>query len=627
MIQFNLEGYIAAGLIPIPISMPGKQPAGGFSHRAWNEKRPTPDEIRAVWAKYGHSANAVAILCGHGVEMLDVDIQADPKKDIDQRFYEVLLNEMPATLNKCVIERSISGGMHFWYKMPEGYEFPSSALALVGYTEAEQFELGPKYFDRKFGAILETRGRGGYGICAPTPGYDFMAGDFSQIQEITPEEHEQLWQIARSFNTYVEQQTYIPGELHNGANRPGEDYNNRISVSDFIAMLEQYGWKVLSTRGDNVYLNRPGAKHGKRTDAIVVQSKKLFVPYSTSIERFAAEKGYSPWRTYAMIAHNGDFKAAAKELSTRGFGEQKPEVFATKFVSENPVDIISKYASKRISLGNRPSISYTLHVVNKPSTPYSSPELFGVAFPGAIIAVVGKAKSRKTTVLTGIAASALGATVEPWMYQNGGRVLWIDTEQPEFYAWITHWRILVQNGGKSDNLFFYALEGLDPEEMRNAINELIVALQPTVVVIDGIADLMDSILKEDEAKRFVNKWLRPMTHICNSTIFPVLHLNKSDGQMSGWIGTQLSRKVDGTLQVDYVDDFSVDVSLREARGERFPAFRMFTEKGMHGILYKDIKPEYNYSIGFQNEKAIAAAAETQYELEEKISVEDDEIPF
>lgn len=624
MFQFDLEGFIGAGLLPMPLTMPDKAPAGGFSHATWNQRKPTPDEIREAWKTCGQYASGMGLLCGYGLEMLDVDLQADPEKNIDSRFYDILLQEIPNTLEKLVMERSLSGGIHFWYRLPEGYEFPSTKLARIPYTDNDTFILGPKYDGKKFGTILETRGRGGYGACAPTPGYELMVGDFLNLKTLTEDEHEALWQIARSFNTYVEPQTYIPNEVSNGASRPGEDYSNKISPQEFASMLESEGWRVIGTRGDNVYLNRPGAKHSKRTDAIIVQSKKLFVPYSTSLPLFESEKGYSAFRAYALIKHRGDFKAAAKELSEKGWGQQKESVAMNPAIPAN--EVLKKYDGSRIKLDSRPNLDFNLYVIKEPSTPYSPVDKYGVAFPGALIGMVGKSKSRKTTVLTATIASALsGETICGFNYQTDGNILWIDTEQPDFYAWLTCWRVLVQAGGQNPRLHFYSFFKLSKKEMKDAINELILALKPAIVVIDGIADLVGSINKEEDSFDFVTGWLRPLTFICNSTIFAVLHLNKSDGQMSGWIGTVLSKKADGTMQVDHVDDFSVDVSMREARADRFPAYRLYTEKGMHGILYKDKKPDYNYTIGYENEKNIQDAADQQYDLEEVI--DDNEIPF
>lgn len=623
--MLDIEKFIAAGLVPMPVDMPSKAPAGGFSQADWYKAKPTPDQIRAVWKRYGGSANGLALVCGHGVECLDVDLQADPAGNLDERFFEVLTEEGGEIMNKVLLEKAISGGYHLWYRMPDGIEYGSKKLARMPYTDDDRFVLGSKYADAQFGTLIETRGHGGYCICDPTPGYSLMTGDFAALQQLTEEEHALLWQIARGFNTYVEEQSYVKGETSAGSSKPGDDYNSRLSVQEFVRMLEGEGWKVISTRGNHVHLNRPGAKHAKKTDAVVVQDKKLFVPYSSSVPDFESEKGYSPFRTYAILKHRGDFRAAAKALSDQGWG-QRESVSVVLAPKEEKQDVLLKYSRFKVKLGERPNLDFNLFAVDRPSRPYSHPEFFGLAFPGAIIAVVGKAKSRKTTVLTSIIAAAVSGEERcGFSYQNSGPILWVDTEQPDFYAWITHWRILVQAGGRAENLHFYSFVEKSRDEMKEAINELVLAIRPAIIVIDGIADLIRSLNEETSAYDFVTGWLRPLTFICNSTIFPVLHLNKGDGQMSGWIGTILSKKSDGTLQVEQVDDFSVDVLMREARAERPPAWRLSTQKGMHGILFKDgdAKPEYDYTIGYESVQGIQSAAESQYELEQKVDTEFD----
>ena len=622
MIQFDLQSFIATGLIQMPVSMPSKAPAGGFSHQSWNAAKPTPVQIEAAWAKHGHAADGVALLCGYGLEMLDIDIQADPLGKIDVAFRNALVTECPDIYAKLVIESTLSGGTHYWYRVPTDYG--STKLAKIGYTDADRWALGDKYKDAKFGTIIETRGRGGYGVCAPTPGYKLMERELTSVKELTEEERDILWQIARSFSTYVEEQTYIKNEHNQGSSKPGEDFSGRISVQDFCSLFEAKGWRVISTRGQTVYLNRPGAKNSRKTDAVILQDKKLFVNYSASVSGFECEKGYSPFRCYAILDHSGDFKAAASVLKKEGYGEQ--EHYASAPVVAKPSEIIEKYAGLKFDLNARPNVDFNLFVVAKGATPYSPTEMYGLAFPGALIPVVGKQKSRKTTILTAIIASALsGNEVCGFLNKNKGPVLWIDTEQPDLYFWMTQWRICVQAGGHQADLHAYRLRKMNPEGRREAITELVAAIKPRTIVIDGVADIMRSVNDEESCKKIIDEWLMPLT-ANDTTVFPVLHLNKTDGQMSGWLGTQLGRKSDGTLQVDQVDDFSVDVGMRDARAERPPAWRLHTEKGMHGVLYKDTKPNYNYTLGYPQEEAIQQAANAPYQMS-RPGLDDEDVPF
>lgn len=602
--------------------MPSKAPAGGFSHLAWNAARPSVEEIVAAWERHGPQANGVALLCGHGVELLDIDIQADPYKQVDRVFRDTMLAEFPEIFAKMVSETSISGGTHYWYLV--GSNMPSTKLARLAYNDADRWALGDKYEKAEFGTIIETRGKGGYGICAPTNGYTITAGDITRLSLLTEEEREIVWQVARSFNTFVTQQSYIQNEQQAGSNRPGEDFSRKISVQDFCALFQEAGWKVVATRGDQVYLNRPGSKNSRKTDAVIVQSKKLFVNYSSSVPDFECEKGYSPYRAYALLRHRGDFRAAASALKKEGYGEQisyTPAPIGAQVADEN------KYEHLRFDLNNRPSVNFDLFAVSPPKTPYGSPEHYGIAFPGALIPVVGKQKSRKTTILTAIIASALkGQEVCGFLYNQSGPILWCDTEQPDLYFWMTQWRIVVQAEGMTDNLHAYRLRSLSTDERRKAIDYLVAKIKPSVIVIDGVADLIKSVNNEEECKAFTDEWLMPKAGN-GTTVFPVLHLNKSDGAMSGWLGTVLGRKSDGTLQVEQVDDFSVEVSMRDARAERPPAFRLYTDRGMFGILYKDTKPAYNFNLGYKDEPLIKEAAATPYQADFPAPRDDEDIPF
>ncbi len=621
MFNFDLESFIASRLYPIPISMPSKAPAGGFSQAGWYAKAPSADEIRAVWETYGSFANGIALVCGHGLELLDIDTNKDPVGRIADTFRDTLMAEFPEIFEKLVSETSISGGTHYWYRVSQ--DRPNTKLARIVYSESDKWALDT---DQKFGTVIETRGAGGYGIIAPTPGYVLKNSEFSMIKELTEDERNILWDIARSFNTYVQEVNYISNEAAVGQSKPGDDFNSKISVPDFAGMFEEAGWRVTSTRGDTIYLNRPGAKHLRRTDGIIVQSKKLFVSYSSSVSGFESERGYSPYRSLAILKYSGNFKAAAKALKDQGYGDQV--AYTPAVVTDEPNQILAKYSKYKFNIKARPAMEYNLFAVSSRSTPYSSPEMYGLAFKGALIPVVGKQKSRKTTVLTSVIAAALSEReVCGFIYKEERPILWLDTEQPEFYFWLTQWRICVQSGGVSDRLYSYMLRDMDTTARRKAIDELIAAIDPAIVVIDGVADLIKSVNNEDECKEFVDGWLMPIA-TQGRTVFAVLHLNKGDGQMSGWIGTVLGRKSDGTLQVEHVDDFSVDVMMRDGRGERPPAWRLCTEKGMHGILYKDKKPDYNYTIGYENETAIKEAADAPYQFDTySTSRNDEDIPF
>ena len=88
-------------------------------------------------------------------------------------------------------------------------------------------------------ALIETRGEGGYAIapsspveCHPDrlPDTHVAGPPLQDLQTITPEEHELLWTVARSFNRYVKDESVVtdprPYEASQGL-RPGDDFNQR----------------------------------------------------------------------------------------------------------------------------------------------------------------------------------------------------------------------------------------------------------------------------------------------------------------------------------------------------------------------------------------------------------------
>lgn len=622
--MIDINPFISSGLIPLPVSATKKAPAGGFSQAEWYRQNPDPAEIQSVWDKYGRGADGVALICGHGIELIDIDVKNDPARSIHERYFNAIAEENPDLFNSLVIARTQSGGAHIWLRLSEECDVrPSQALAEIEYSAADQFEM---MTDHSHGVVIETRGKGGYGLCPPSPGYDILKGDLFNIPTISRENRELLFDIARSFNTWVKPVSYIPGDTGGTptSDRPGDAFSESCSPQEMVNILEEAGWKFLSTRGNIIYLNRPGAPH-KHTSGIILADKRMFVNYSTSVAEFNPGAGYSFWRTYAITKHGGDFKAAARALSEKGYGKTESYVPRTSEPS-SPQEIKDKYAHLRFDINKKPKFNFDFFVDVPKKTPYGDEERYGVAFPGALIPVVGKQKSRKTTVLTGIAAAALtGTNTIRFIPSAPKKVLWCDTEQPEVYFWRTQWRIVVQAYGCIDGLHSYWLRSMSPKERMVAIKDLVALHKPDVLVIDGIADIFLSMNKEEVVLEVVDQWLMPIADQ-GITVFPVLHLNKGDNNMAGWIGTILGKKSDGTIQVEPDGDNVVIVKMRDARAEPFPAFMLRTDKGMYGIMYdpEQGKPAYDYSDAIDDWSNSPDLA-----LEEDIGADitDEDIPF
>lgn len=597
MLKIDLYPYYEQGLVPLPVNAEKKSPAGGFSQAEWYKTKPGWQEIKEVWQKHGSQATGAALICGWGYEVIDIDTKNDPGRSIGMKYLNLIESERPDLYERLVICGTPSGGAHIWYKYDDGCEVRGSkAIALVEYSDIDREFMGLSP-NAKTGVIIETRGSGGYALIHPSPGYLMLQGNVLNMPVLNADDREYLWDVALSFNRYVKPVEQFTRTPSGSSDKPGDDYNEK---ADVLSLLQQHGWTYLQDRGNIVYLNRPDAPH-KRTSGIYLKDKDLFVNYSTSVSDFNTGSGYSPWRVYAILEHGGDFSAAARALSDQGFGGQRKHVDYTTMPPENAPEGIEDLKQYETTLENKPSYTFDFHVVEPPdrSTPYGETKEYGVGFPGAIIGLLGKPKSRKTIASTAIIAAALtGGVVGRFKFDEPKSVLRIDTEQPDFYAWKTYWRVAVQAYGQIDRFWQYLLEDITPKQRREAITRLVAYYKPDILVIDGISDLLDSINKEDDVYQFVDQWLKPMRKNGMTIIF-IHHINKGDNNSSGWIGTIMSKKCDASIDVVRVEGgYASRFVMREARAEPFDAFELITDPGMHGLLYDPdgVKPNYDYTI-------------------------------
>lgn len=187
--------------------------------------------------------------------------------------------------------------------------------------------------------------------------------------------------------------------------------------------------------------------------------------------------------------------------------------------------------------------------------------LFGVpCFPrGELVAVAGKAKSGKTFFLSVLMAESL--TTSPSPTGEGGkytfpleresekqlRVMWYDTEQSEQSTqdiMVNRIMRIVEADKSIEQLYAFNTRCLNWEQRLNMFCAGVAWLEPDLVVLDGVRDLINDINDGVEAKR-VTEQLMTLAQKHRCCIVCVLHQNKSDSDRSlrGWIGTELTNKV------------------------------------------------------------------------------------
>ncbi len=171
--------------------------------------------------------------------------------------------------------------------------------------------------------------------------------------------------------------------------------------------------------------------------------------------------------------------------------------------------------------------------------------------------LTGKAKSKKTFLLTSISASAITGTRHLDVIQGGlpddkRKVIFFDTEQALYHASRMAKRICYQTGiSDPDNLEYYTLRKYNPAE-RTKIIEHIIYNTPGlgIVFIDGGRDLLTlGINDEGQATQTTSDFLR-WTAELNIHICMVLHQNKNDFNPRGHFGTECMNKAETVISVE-----------------------------------------------------------------------------
>ena len=307
------EKCIEAGISVIPIRTDGSK-AAAVEWSSYQKQRADAETVQS-WFGNGHCLGVAAIggEVSGGLEAIDFDAP-----ELAKDWADLLKQQGASDLLEClVIVQTPSGGWHVYYRcsVVEGNQ-----------KLAQKSDPTP---DNPHGrkTLIETRGRGGYVLLPGSPAechpsgrlYELKRGDLSCIPQITPEERTLLLDSARVFDELPAQpkKTVDGGARTKNGDRPGDDFNLRTGWAE---ILESHGAKRIYARGDIEHWQRPG-KTGPGISATTnYAGSGLLYVFSSNWAPFEPETSYNRFAAYALLNHNGDFKAAAKELAKQGFG-------------------------------------------------------------------------------------------------------------------------------------------------------------------------------------------------------------------------------------------------------------------------------------------------------------------
>ena len=291
--------YRGAGLSPIPISdarnSEGRlmktpyssvlpQVNGVGSWAPFQDRRPTDDEMKRFWS----NGALVAVTCGKAsgnLEVIDFDIIG---------YYDAwraLVDQ--ELLERLVVMTTPSGGHHVWYRtqdVPEG----NKKLAM----------------DREGHTAIETRGHGGYVLCAPSTGYKKIQGKITEIPVLSDDEREDLINAARMLNQKHETPRDYAKTATPAITRPGDRYARENTWYDILTAL---GWKHSHERGGNTYWTRPGKNKG--VSGSTNGEDGYFYCFTSNAPGLEPSTAYTKFGLYTAANFGGDHYAAAQYLN------------------------------------------------------------------------------------------------------------------------------------------------------------------------------------------------------------------------------------------------------------------------------------------------------------------------
>jgi AAA domain/Bifunctional DNA primase/polymerase, N-terminal len=322
--------YLRAGLSIVTILADGcKRPAIPWERL---QKKPMSEaEARGRWRDGEKGIAVVGGKVSGNAELIDFD-----RAELFPPWRDLVEAQAPGLFERLCRVRTPRPADHVWYRCTETTIPGNMKLAQEPGTD-------PKTGKRKAITLIETRGEGGYALVPGCPGachptgrtYDHVGGPpLTDLPVITAAEREILIAAARSFDLMSAAKKKRPGDNGSSAGlRPGDDYDRR--GPDWPEILEPHGWEQAHRRGAVTYWRRPG-KDDRGYSATTGHCKgegdvELFAVFSSNAHPFEGGTGSRPCSCYGKFAvhtllnHGGDFKAAAKDLAARGYGDQRAQ--------------------------------------------------------------------------------------------------------------------------------------------------------------------------------------------------------------------------------------------------------------------------------------------------------------
>jgi len=327
-----------AGLCVLPVRADGTKAPDVRSWTQYKVTRSTPED-HDQWFGDGHRTG-IGVVTGAvsgNVELIEFEGLALREGLLDgvaELAHNSQLGELWERVTSGWADRSPSGGVHYKVVV-EGR--PAAANKKLAQRLAREEEWTPEERQRVaekpnakiVRTLIETRGEGGFVVIAPSHGsthpsgepYTRLAGGPATMAVVKPEELDAIYALCQAFDAMpaVESLRTAPRPAPprtDGSLRPGDDFEARASWEDILRGV----FRPLSTRGSETYWGWADGVGGVKATTGKDEHDRLFV-FATGSD-FTPEVPYSKFGAYALLEHNGDHKAAARELARQNYGSR-----------------------------------------------------------------------------------------------------------------------------------------------------------------------------------------------------------------------------------------------------------------------------------------------------------------
>lgn len=294
----KLNNLLDAGFSLITI---GESKIPNFKWKDYQSKQITKENFRNNYE--ASSTKGAGIVTGYDyLEVIDVDLKVFSTAKEQKDFWDLLLSYLEDSIidfnEKFVITKTKNNGFHILYKTKR-VKGNLKIAKLKGHTEA----------------VIETRGIGGYVFV-----YENFLNDkyYTDIDFITDEDHEILFDICDSFDYKVAEKIELPKKekkIYNNGIKPWDDYNEKNSVWDIIS--DEF--KIVRQQKDRMVVKRIGAT-STHSGYIFNDNGCLFL-HSTG-SSYPHEKQISAFDAYTIKYHNSNYSLSAKKIYSDGYGDR-----------------------------------------------------------------------------------------------------------------------------------------------------------------------------------------------------------------------------------------------------------------------------------------------------------------